>query len=418
VSGTACILSVSNLRVMLDPQTYDTCHTREYWLQCGRAAMAALRSCCLLSPEEISFLHRDRFMPDGQAIVCVRDTFEARNRDIPLIEAARLVVIRYIEATPEKFKSSRYLFVTPKSARLNRSTVKLSLNRAARRKGICDNFMEASAATFVNAVYHDPVDDGAALLLTGRSLADAGFTVPPTTQRLRNCLEQYHPLRDLNSIGFFEAEQRLSNLAADIRACKEPRRLQHSDRQLLRRQHLPEAVKLFDEGVVTQVAIGRYFGLDRHQVYMWFKRYRRKGREGLIDRKRGRLTPEWRRKTMELYEKMSPIKSRHAFFKQLKKRKFPYGYTTLNKFLNEAGERSPKKEVMTEKWRDLVDREFAKFERPPQKRELLSYLQEEFEFPYDRKTLEKYLDRAGLSPIRRGSIRGNRDKATEVRPEC
>lgn len=155
MSGIASILSVAHQRTMLDPKTHDTCHTREYWLQCGRAAMAAVRLCCYLTPTEISYLRRDRWMPDGESIVRVPDTFEARDRDIPVIDAARVVVARYVDATPEEFKTSRYLFVTPRSLRLDRSTIMLSLNRAAQREGICENFMEASASTFATAVYGD-----------------------------------------------------------------------------------------------------------------------------------------------------------------------------------------------------------------------------------------------------------------------
>jgi hypothetical protein len=227
-------------------------------------------------------------------------------------------------------------------------------------------------------------------------------------------------LRDLNRIAFFETERRLPKLAVDIRSCAEPRVLEDSDRQLLRRQYLPEAIKLFDDGLVSQVAVGRFFGLDRIPIYMWFKQYRQKGREGLLGRWSGRLTPEWRRKTMELYAKSSPIKSRWDFYQRLKKKyvDFPYGYSTVKNVLNEAGEKCTGKEMMTQKWRDRIDRELAKFERPPRKAELFNHLKKGFKFPYGRKTLESYLDAAGLSPIRRRSVGGSRVTTTELRPEC
>jgi Helix-turn-helix domain len=351
-------------------------------------------------------------MPGGEALVQVCDTFKSRERDIPVIEAAQLVVARYVEATAEELKPSRYLFVNAEGGRLERSTIMLNLNRAARRRGICHNFMEASGATFVNAVYQDPDDDGAALVLTGRNLADAGICVRPSLNRLRSYLEQYHPLLGLNRIGFFETERRLSKLATDIRACKELRPLENSERQRLRRQYLPKAVKLFDEGIITQSAAALHFGLAHpSQIHILFKRYRQKGREGLLDRSRGRLTPDWRRKTMELHEKMSPIKSRWAFHRELKKIHFPYGITTLRKFLDEAGEKAPRREMMSQKWRDLVDREFAKLERPPEKKQFRTHLETKFKFPYGRKSLEKYLDATGLLPIRRGRIGGSRPKS-------
>lgn len=401
MTGIASILSVAHQRTMLDPKTHDTCHTREYWLQCGRAAMAAVRLCCNLTPTEISYLRRDRWMPDGESIVRVPDTFEARDRDIPVIDAARVVVARYVDATPEEFKTSRYLFVTPRSLRLDRSTIMLSLNRAAQREGICENFMEASASTFATAVYGDPVEDGTALVLTGRSLVDAGIHVRPPLERLRSCLEQRHPLREMGRIDFFESHQRVPKLAIEIRSCTNPRELDDSDRQLLRRKHLPEAVKLFDDGLVTQVAVGHFFGLNRYQIHMWFKHYREKGRDGLVGRWCGRLTPEWRQRTMKLYAESSPIKSRASFYRSLKSKyaDFPYGYSTIKNFLNEAGEKCSGKEMMTVKWRETIDSEFAKFSAPPKKATLMLHLQTNFDFPYDRKTLEYYLDAAELAPI-------------------
>ncbi len=401
MTGTASILSVAHQRTMLDPRTYDTCHTREYWLQCGRAAMAAVRLCCNLTPAEIAYLRRDRWMPESEPIVRVLDTFEARNRDIPVIDAARIVVARYIDATPEELRTSRYLFVTRKSLRLSRSVIIKSLNRAAQRAGICDNFMEVSASTFTTAVYADPIDDGAALVLTGRSLADAGYFVSPPIERLRGCLEENHPLREMGRIAFFESQPRLSKLAVKIRSCTQAREIDDSTRQSLRQQHLPEAVKLFDEGLVTQVAVGHFFGLDRIQIHMWFKRYRKKGRDSLVGRWSGCLTPEWRRKTMQLYAELSPIKSRASFYRSLTSKyvDFPFGIGTVTNFLNEAGEKCSGKERMTVEWRKTIDSEFVKFETQPKKATLMLHLQKHFDFPYTRKTLETYLDAAGLVPI-------------------
>lgn len=413
MTGTATVLSIAHQRIMLDPSTYDTCHTREYWVQCGRAAMAAVRLCCNLTPVEIVYLRRDRWLPEGDPIVRMLDTFDARDREIPVIDAARVVVARYIDATPEEFKASRYLFVTPKSLRLDRTTVISSLNRAAQRAGICDNFMEASASTFATAVYADPVDDGAALVLTGRSLVDGGILVRPPIERLRSCLEEHHPLRDMRRISFFETEPQLPKLAIKIRSCTSPRELDETTRQSLRRQHFREAAKLFDDGLVTQVAVGNFFGLGRVPIHMWFRRYREKGSHSLNGQRKGRLcriTPEWQSKTMRLYAKLSPIKSRASFYRSLKSEyaDFPYRISSVKKFLNEAGERCSGKERLTEKWRNTIDTEFAKFDPPPMKSAFLTHLQDHFDFPYNRKALESYLDAAGLAPIHRHRCAGAR----------
>lgn len=389
-------LAADPLRRALSPQTYNSSCATDYWVQCLRAAIAAIRTCCGLSNAEVSYFHRANWLEEERTVRIV-DSNQFYQRDIPMMEAVRVVVKRYMDAMP--FKNSRYLFVSPKGKRLDVASIKQTIDQAAQRNELSENLWGDLGATFSKAVHSDPELDGAALVLTRKGLAAHGLDDDhrPPIERLRECLDR-HPLADYADISFFEVNEPTSRLYRRIRVCWDKRVLTDDEQRKLRFADLEEAIELHDRGLVTHAIMARYFGLDVKQLRHWCNQFARTGEKSLCGKRTGTMTEEWRMKIVALCADRPQKESRrefHAFL--VEKHMFPWRYRTLNNYLKSIGYRPEHHyRKLSIAFGDLIESEYAELEAPPRLSSFHRQLQAKG-FPYGMMPLRYFMDDNGLA---------------------
>ncbi|MGO4511078.1 hypothetical protein AB4Z51_29130 [Bradyrhizobium sp. 2TAF36] len=415
-------LSADRLRKALSPQTYNSSCATDYWVQCLRAAISAVRACCGLTNAEVSYFHRANWLED-ERIVRIVDMNAFFQRDVPMMDAARLVVRRYMDAMPAPFKESRYLFVSPKGKRLDVASIKQTIDQAAQRNDLSQNLWGDLGATFSKAVHSDPELDGAALVLTRKGLAAHGLddNNRPGIERLGECLDR-HPLAKYGDVSFFEVNEPSSRLYRRIRVCWEKRDLTDDQRRNLRLTEFPEAMELHDRGLITQTIMARYFGLKDKQMRHWRDHYVLKGEASLRGNRSGTMTQEWRTKIQTLCVDRPDTETRrefHAFL--VEKHDFPWKLATLQTFLASIGYRSEHRyRKVSIAFGDLIESEYAELSAPPRLPSFHRQLQAKG-FTYGPEALRRFMDDNGLAhmPDKHGRAWQQRvvDVARATRPK-
>ena len=408
-------LSADQLRKALSPQTYNSHCATDYWVQCLRAAISAVRACCGLTNAEVSYFHRANWLEEAR-IVRIVDLNAFYQRDIPMMDAARIVVKRYMDAMPAPFKESRYLFVSPKGKRLDVASIKQTIDQAAQRNDLSQNLWGDLGATFSKAVHSDPELDGAALVLTRKGLAAHGLddNNRPGIERLGECLDR-HPLAKYGDVSFFEVNEPSSRLYRRIRVCWEKRDLTDDERRYLRLTEFPEAVKLHDRGLVTQTIMARYFGLEIRQMRHWWDHYALRGEGSLCGNRSGTMTEEWRTKIQALAAGRPETETRrefHAFL--VAKHKFPWKLGTLQVFLRSIGYRSEHRyRKVSIAFGDLIELEYAGLEARPRLPSFHRQLQAKG-FSYGSEALRRFMDANGLALMPENDGRAWQQRVADV----